>query len=243
MADDAEVSGQIAQVDEATQRLLAGLDGLTDADAARPTLCPGWTFGHILTHLARNADALRRCAEGAQRDEVMPMYDSPEARNRDIEAGAGRPMTELIADVVASSQALAQVWPALSPAEWARQMRHATTGLWPVSATRALRLGEVEIHHVDLADRFGPADWPQAFVASLLPEDGELAQRAPDGLALDVRATDTGASWSSGPDGSRRVSVAGPSWAVAAWLVGRPEPARAALSVTGGELPVLKSWP
>jgi maleylpyruvate isomerase len=240
MADDAEVSGQMAQVQDATARLLTGLDELAGADPARPTLCPGWTAGHVLTHLARNADALRRCAEGAQRDEVMSMYDSLDARERDIDAGAGRPMAELIADVTTASQALAAAWSALTPAEWPRQMSHQLAGLLPVSKTLGMRLGEVEIHHIDLAGRFGPADWPQSFVTSLLPEEGELAKRAPDGVGLDVRATDTGASWSSGPEGERRVEVAGPAWAVASWMVGRPGPAQAALSVTGGDLPVLK---
>ena len=239
MADDAELSGQIAQVADATTRLLASLDELAGIDPGRPTLCEGWTAGHVLTHLARNADGMRGCAEGAQRDEVVAMYESLDARSRDIDAGAGRPMAELIADVTTASRALAEVWSALDAQQWSRQMLH-QRGPLPLSATPGLRLGEVEIHHIDLMGSFGPADWPQAFVASLLPEDGELAQRAPDGVGLDVQATDTGATWSSGPGGSRRVSVAGPAWAVAAWMTGRSGPAQAALTVTGGELPVLK---
>jgi maleylpyruvate isomerase len=240
MADDAELSADIARVDDATARLLAGLDELAAADPARPTLCPGWSAGHVLTHLARNADGLRGCAEGARRGEVVAMYESPDARGRDIEAGAGRPMAELIADVTEASRALAQAWSALAPDEWDRQMRHLQAGLRPVRDTLGMRLTEVEIHHIDLLGSFGPADWPPEFAASLLPEDGELAQRAPDGTGLDVRATDTGASWSSGPDGSPRITVAGPSWALASWMVGRPAPAQAALTVTGGDLPVLK---
>jgi hypothetical protein len=40
-----------------------------------------------------------------------------------------------------------------------------------------------------------------------------------------------------------RVAVTGPSWAVAAWLVGRTAPVTGALSVTGGDLPPLAPWP
>src|ERR1700735_3882936 len=124
MADDAELSGQIAQVADATTRLLASLDELAGIDTRRPPLCAGWTAGHVLTHLARNADAMRGCAEGAQRDEVVAMYESLDARSRDIDAGAGRSMAELIADVTTASRALAEVWSALDAQEWARQMLH-----------------------------------------------------------------------------------------------------------------------
>jgi hypothetical protein len=60
-----------------------------------------------------------------------------------------------------------------------------------------------------------------------------------------VRATDTGEHWSAaaGVGAGRSVVVAGPSWAIAAWLVGRPGPVADALSVTGGGLPRLKPWP
>ena len=245
MADDAlppALSGEIEQVQEATERLFAELSGLAGTDPGRPSLCPGWTAGHILTHIARNADGLRRTAEGAQRGESVPMYDSVEARNRDIEAGAGRSMPELIADVTASAAALSQAWTTLRAEDWTRQWPH-RGGPRPVSDTPGMRLGEVEIHHIDLAGRFGPADWPESFVTALLPSVGELAHRVPDGLALDVQATDSGTSWAGGPDGARRVRVSGPSWAIAAWMVGRPQAARDALTVTDGDLPELNSWP
>ena len=38
-------------------RLVAHLATLTDAQAAQPSLLPGWSIGHVLTHLARNADS------------------------------------------------------------------------------------------------------------------------------------------------------------------------------------------
>ena len=41
----------------AHQRLLADLDSLEDAEIGRPSLLPGWTVGHVLTHLGRNADS------------------------------------------------------------------------------------------------------------------------------------------------------------------------------------------
>ena len=87
-------------------------------------------------------------------------------------------------------------------------------------------------------------------MAGILSAAGDLPERLPDGLALQVRATDTGESWSAaaaaradgGAGASRSVAVAAPSWAIAAWLVGRPGPVAESLSVTGGELPLLKPW-
>jgi maleylpyruvate isomerase len=272
----ADLAGQIEQVNEATRRLVAGFDGLTEDAAARPSLCAGWTVGHVLTHIARNADGLRRGAEGARRGEAVPMYDSAQARDQDIDAGAGRPVTELVADVISSASALGDAWSAMRPADWDRPMLHHRVGTLPLSDTPMMRLSEVEIHHVDLGGRFRPDGWPDSFVARILVAAGDLPARLPDGLALQVRATDTGEHWSAGAAGradaeagaagslgggatggadsgtgtgtaagagaTRSVVVAGPSWAIAAWLVGRPGPVADALSVTGGGLPPLKPW-
>jgi DNA-binding CsgD family transcriptional regulator len=38
--------------------LVAAAGRMTDAEAREPSLLPGWTRGHVLTHVARNADAL-----------------------------------------------------------------------------------------------------------------------------------------------------------------------------------------
>jgi hypothetical protein len=44
------------ELSTATDSLVDGIGRLTDADARGPSLLPGWTRGHVLTHLARNAD-------------------------------------------------------------------------------------------------------------------------------------------------------------------------------------------
>ena len=238
-----ELAEQIERVREATQRLLAGLDALTDADVARPSLCPGWTAGHVLTHIARNADGLCRTLEGARRGEPVPMYDSTQARNADIEAGATRTAAELTADVARGAQALDDAWAGLDAAAWDRDMLHRRLGKRPVGDTPAMRWYEIEIHHVDLAGSYGPGDWPAPFVADVLSESaGTLQARLPAGTAVDLEATDTAARWSFGPDGGRGITVSGPSWAIAAWLLGRTSPAADLLSATGGELPPLASW-
>ena len=64
----------------------------------------------MLTHVARNADSVVRRLEGAARGELLDQYAGGlEQRRADIEAGAGRPAAELVADVVATSAAVARV--------------------------------------------------------------------------------------------------------------------------------------
>ena len=63
--------------------------GEPGADPALPSLLPEWTRGHVLTHIARNADSFVRVLEAARRGEVVTQYEGGVAgRNADIEAGA-----------------------------------------------------------------------------------------------------------------------------------------------------------
>lgn len=75
----------LRSVREATDRLLTAVAKLDNAALAEESHLPGWTRGHILAHLARNADALVNVFEG------RPMYESATARDADIERDAGRP--------------------------------------------------------------------------------------------------------------------------------------------------------
>jgi uncharacterized protein (TIGR03083 family) len=50
--------GDAAAVREATRLLIDTVSTLPPAATAEPSLLRGWTRGHLLAHLARNADAL-----------------------------------------------------------------------------------------------------------------------------------------------------------------------------------------
>ena len=52
----------------AHQALLETISDLNDDDCRAPSLLEGWTRGHVLTHLARNADSHVRLLEGARRE-------------------------------------------------------------------------------------------------------------------------------------------------------------------------------
>src|SRR6266704_5264440 len=73
----------------ATERLLGSAAALSDTQAREPSLLPGWTRGHVLTHIARNADGMVNLLHWARTGTQTPMYASPESRAADIEAGAG----------------------------------------------------------------------------------------------------------------------------------------------------------
>jgi maleylpyruvate isomerase len=83
----------LASVRDATERLLTAAAKLDNAAVTQPSRLPGWTRGHVLAHLARNADALVNVLQG------RPMYASAQARDADIERDAPRPLDAQLADV------------------------------------------------------------------------------------------------------------------------------------------------
>src|SRR6266852_6810720 len=102
-----EASHSLDRLAAATDRLLATATALSDAQAREPSLLPGWSRGHVLTHIARNADGMRNLLIWARTGVPTPMYPSRQARNDAIEAGAGRPAADLLADLHESAAAFA----------------------------------------------------------------------------------------------------------------------------------------
>jgi maleylpyruvate isomerase len=225
-----------------TAALLHGIvaERWTDADVRAPSLLPGWTRGHVLSHIARNADGITRTLSAALRGEIAARYpDGTQGRNADIEAGATRGFAEMAADVGESADRLDRLFGAVADADgW-----ELPTEDRPARDYVAARWREVEIHRVDLAGAYPPDEWPAEFVAYLLPvlADG-LGKRGAAAMRIEVApegsvTTDLGGRvWTVG-DGDP-VSVIGPDWALLAWLVGRPAAAAAALSAT----PELPQW-
>src|SRR6516225_2853443 len=118
-----EASHSLDRLAAANDRLLATTTGLSDARAREPSPLPGWTRGHVLSHIARNADGLRNLLIWARTGTEIPMYASAESRTADIEAGAGRPGAALVADVRESAAAFASEAASLPDDAWANQVR------------------------------------------------------------------------------------------------------------------------
>jgi len=166
----------------------AGLDtalvGLDDAAARRPSLLAGWSVGHVLTHIARNADSVVWRLEGAGRGELRDQYPGGlEQRKADIEAGAARPAAELVVDVRRTSAAVAGVMAGLPTEAWDAPSR-TSRGVVESSRDAILsRWREVVVHHGDLG--LAPVPLPPEIVAAWLPRElARLAERTDPGRLL-----------------------------------------------------------
>ncbi|MEU4085145.1 maleylpyruvate isomerase family mycothiol-dependent enzyme [Streptomyces aureus] len=219
----------LASVRDATERLLTAAAKLDNAAVAEPSRLPGWSRGHVLAHLSRNADALVNVLEG------RPMYASAGTRDADIERDAPRPLDVQLADLRESAARFAATEAA--PADWSRtvELRNGVTD----SAARVpfRRWVEVDLHHVDLGIGYELEDLPEEFTAR---EIDFLAERfaghkdvpATTLDAGDGRVRTTGGGAEGGP-----VEVHGPAADLLGWLCGRRD--GTALTVRGGPLPAL----
>jgi maleylpyruvate isomerase len=241
---DNEARQWMARISEATDRLLASAATLTDTQMREPSLLPGWSRGHVLTHVARNADGLGNLLRWARTGVRIPMYASRESRNADIEAGAARSGAQLTADVEGTATAFAAEAASLPDEAWAAQVQMLTGPPFPAHGVPAWRLREVEIHHVDLGAGYRPADWPEEFVTDTLPEvAGSFAGREgtpscllqPDGFSFSLQI---------GPERppAPPVSVHGPPAGLLAWLLGRDDGSGLRVFGDDATLPVLPPW-
>ncbi len=159
----------IALCQQSHRRLLATAGRVDDATARRPTRLPGWTVGHVLTHLARNADGHARRLEGALQGEDVPRYPGGTVqRDREIDEGSSRTAEELLQDLDESSRRLEAVWARSEEAGWPNaQLLGADR--FPTTGSPMRRLREVEVHHVDLGLGYEVTDWPDEYVEWDLP--------------------------------------------------------------------------
>jgi maleylpyruvate isomerase len=245
---DDDVRRSMARVGEATDRLLASATTLTDAAVREASLLPGWTRGHVLTHVARNGDGLGNLLRWARTGTKTPMYASREARRADIEAGAGRSAADLAADVQGTAITFAAEAASLPRGSWAAQVQMLTGAPFPARGVLDWRLREVEIHHVDLATGYRPADWPAEFVTDNLPEIARSFAGREDTPSCLLRPAGGGfGPLQIGPvapeqPASPGVSVSGPPAGLLAWLIGRDDGSALRVSGDDGVLPVLPPW-
>jgi maleylpyruvate isomerase len=219
----------LASVHEATERLLTAVAALDNAAVARPSRLPGWTVGHILAHLARNADALGNVLDG------RPMYVSAEARDADIERDAPRALDVQLDDLRESHAGFRAR--AAEPADWTRtvELRNGVTD----SAARVpfRRWAEVELHHVDLGIGYELEDLPAEFTEREIDFLAERFGGHPKVPSTGLRS-DSGRVWTTGGGASGEpIAVEGSAADLLGWLAGRRDGSR--LVVKGGILPAL----
>jgi maleylpyruvate isomerase len=85
------------------------------------------------------------------------------------------------------------------------------------------RLAEVEIHHVDLAADYRPADWPDWFVTDMLYRVTGQLWGNPDTPKAMVADSDTGRQFFLRQDATADLEVTGPGAVLLAWLLGRDD--------------------
>jgi maleylpyruvate isomerase len=180
-----ELPDAITLSQAAHQRLLATVVSVDDGTMGRPSRLPGWTIGHVLTHIARNADGHTRRLEGALHGLEVPRYPGgPAERERDIQAGSARTARELHDDVAESAKRLEATWARSAAAGWPNAQLLATDS-WPTTGSPVRRLREVEVHHVDLGLGYEVTNWPDEYVQWELPI---ALERLPKRLANDKDA-------------------------------------------------------
>ncbi|WP_238011329.1 maleylpyruvate isomerase family mycothiol-dependent enzyme [Dactylosporangium sp. AC04546] len=215
-----------AELDRATERLLGTVRTLDGNGLTAPSLCPGWTRGHVVTHLARNADAYVNLLTWARTGVRTPAYASPAVRDGDIESGSGRSPQDQLDDLVTAVARLRSAIDELPAESWSAVVELPSGTQIPAARVVWARICEVELHHVDLDAGYGPADWPESFPQRLLhdpttPRPATLVD--PTGHCL--------LSIADAP------TVTGPVHLLAAWLTGRSD----GTGLTG-DLPSLENW-
>jgi maleylpyruvate isomerase len=228
-------------VEDGQRRLRRAVDALPDDAVTEPSALPGWTRGHLLTHLARNADALVNLLTWARTGFSTPMYTSPDQRATDIEAGAGRPLAEQRSDVRESAARFRKAADALSADAWSATVVSGQGREIPAAEVPWLRAREVWIHLVDLRVGVGMDALPPAFAWALVRDvAGWMSARVEPGIGAELAGEGCGTVALGTP--APGVTVTGPPYALAAWLTGRGGTQELRELRVTGELPHLPRW-
>ena len=162
---EARIEAALWATRDATERVSVVVAELTDDQARGLSRLPGWSRGHVLTHLARNADGIRNMVEGAIVGEERAMYPGgADRRAADIDAGAHRPASELVDDFTRASAALSDAWQRMPDDAWDRLGVTIAYGPTKVRAMLWGRRRELLVHLVDLDLGMTPADLPDEFL-------------------------------------------------------------------------------
>jgi maleylpyruvate isomerase len=231
---------------EASSRVVRTVDGFHGGDWTASSLLPGWTRAHLVAHLALNAYAIAGALRSLVADEdddpdaePRPMYESDEARAADIAELATADPAELRARLMAGTTILDEAVSAVPDDAWDVRIERTPGGRQiRASAFPAMRLRELEIHHVDLDAGYATAQWSPEFADHLLDA---MAKRV-SSPAFEVRPLDSDRTWVLGsPDAEYPVPVVtGPAADAGWWLTGRPAPDT--LQCSHGELPSIEGW-
>ncbi|GEP38239.1 maleylpyruvate isomerase [Nocardioides psychrotolerans] len=236
--DDLKGPALLELLTAADHRLVRTVDSLPVGAYAEPSGLPGWTRGHVVAHLALNAEALTAVLLGIAQGDVPPMYESQERRDADIDELAAADPAELRARLMGSTTGLVDAI-GLVPDDRLHVMVERTRGsdrTFPAHTVTGMRLREVEIHHADLAADYTPTDWPLDVAMFLV---ASLVDRPAEDGSFAVAPTEIGVTWQGGPSSAGRV-VSGTAADLGWWLTGRGN--GRGLTSSDGTLPRMEAW-
>lgn len=225
-------------VDDGQARAEQVAAGLDDAQLGAPSVLDGWTRGHVLSHLSRNADALTNLLHWARTGVETPMYPSQAARSEGIDAGAGNPLRMQLADLAESGARLREAARSLPEDRRTAAIRSAQGRDITALDVPWMRNRELWLHLVDLDAGFTMNDIPAAVARDLVADVAGWMSSRVDTTA-DLLVDGTGAPIRLGGGTAATSVISGPAQQLAGWLTGRLDPEQ--LSSTG-PFPLLPPW-
>lgn len=200
-------------LDEGTELFLSEADV---ADLHAPSLLPDWTRGHVVGHVARNAEAIGRLLSWVRTGVETPMY--PQDRDADIERTAQGEPAVIRADARDTAATLRHTLDSMSAPDWAREVENSRGFTLSAAMAVWMRTVEVWLHSVDLGTGVTFDRLPPGLCERLVDEVGRTASA--DWPTLRLTATDSGRVREFGGTGAA-VQVSATTSELAAWLTGR----------------------
>lgn len=140
----------LAAVKLATEHLHEVVAALDDTAAHAPSRLAGWSRGHVVSHLARNADGLVNLLTWGRTGVEHPMYASPTDRDADIEEGAHRLVQVQVEDLHAADARFEFAAEQLTANDWQATVTNRQGRQVSVAVVPWMRLVEVLVHLSDL---------------------------------------------------------------------------------------------
>lgn len=232
LSDPGQYLHAVRVLTDETDRLMDTVKAMDEESVRAPSLCQGWSRAHLLSHLARNADAVGRLVHWASTGEETPMYASPESRDADIESGAANTVADLEGDVESSADRLLEGLMTMTPGGTGVTVR--VRGDHPMASHELplTRAYEVVLHHLDL-DTGYTLDGADPALLDRLAHEAVRRLTGRHAAALTLR-TDTGTTYEVSGGGPE---VTGSAADLVAWVTRRSNGTRLT-----GDLPDIPAW-
>jgi maleylpyruvate isomerase len=244
MPDDAatqRAKSAIASIRPLTDRLEELVHGLDNKATGAPCELPGWSRAHLITHLARNADAMLNLLTWARTGVEHQAYASNADRDADIEKGSQRVVTALREDLKAAAERLDDALAGFPESSWDAEVADRQGRTILAHQIPWMRVTELVVHTVDLGagatfeetvGTIGAAGAEEVLNGVVATYDGRevpsvvIAVTLPDGSSRN---------WQLGDRDP--VELSGSAAATIAWLTGRSDGA-----CLDGKVPDLPNW-